>query len=983
VYTIETYFALQIGHTRASGAIIIISNKVIIKAERAPGNRTEFFHRHHWLPTVLLVLLPFALHVPLWLLRRSSDPIWFVSGLTHGPFPLRWPFLDPNVGFTSEALGRLAAWDWLHRVVPWWNSYTGIGMPLAGELQPGAFFLPFSLLLGLSEGIVWQQITMQIIAGLATYLLLRELGLSRLAAWMGGSLFALNGTIAWTPGPATSYCSLPFLPLLLFGIEHARKQRHGAASILIIGVTTAWSILAGFPEPAYISALLVAAWGLYRLVSGPKRWMMARRAIAGFVMGMLVAAPLLIAFVDYMRQSDSLGIHNMGEGSIPWAAFSATLMPYVYGSLGTSLHSLALSQIWATIGGYTSILIILMATVGVACRSAPRGLKFILVAWILLAWAKTFGVPPVMGLMNHIPLMGQTIFFRYAPPSWELALIVLAAFGLDDFLNRTPDWRKPFGIAMGLLVIGIALALPQRAFWERPRAFVPFGFLLLGVSVGWVLVGMLAAGLSWKLLPSRQCRGALACLLVIDAAIMFMVPLSASMRGDQLDTAAVQFLRDHIGLSRFYSLGPIEPNYGAYFQVASINHNVEPVPKLWADYVEHSLLPGFSKIDLSETFWPVVMPDGEGERALSQHLANYLDVGVRYVVTKHGQSPFPTAFLPAKSGEQFITPERLQTLFAALDRLHSTADDHAKPAIERFLAKAILKVSNSYLGSARPADMGRGRESVATLDAEYVMLRSGQSVKIKVVAPSPLIADSPITSVGTMIGGSGAAVDGDLRVDICAGTVCQSGQHLLSGSADNAVLQIPLDNALAVPAEAPLRLTITHEDGSRPLALRLGTAAEQAQQIEGPSGAIPNHTLQLAFEYGMALSGSHRAYADSVMDIWELPNPAPYFQVVQGGPCTLLTMRREDVSAECVAPATLLRRELYMPGWRVTVNGKAAAAVQQNSIFQSAALPVGRSQVRYHFAPPYVEFGWDASLVGMAGLLWQLILIARSRQQRL
>ena len=323
------------------------------------------------------------------------------------------------MGFTSEALGRLAAWDWLHGIVPWWNSYTGVGMPLAGELQPGVFFLPFTLLLWLPEGILWQQVSMQIIAGLATYALLRELGLSRLAALTGGALFALNGTIAWTPGPATGYCSLPFLPLLLFGVERARKQQKGATSILIIGVATAWSILAGFPETAYISALLVLAWGLYRLVSEPKRWTMARRAIAGFVLGLLVATPLLIAFVDYMRQSGSFGIHNGGEKSLPWAAFSATLMPYVYGSLGTSLHSLPLSHIWYTIGGYTSVLIILMAVVGLTSRSAHRGLKFLLLAWILFAWAKTFGVLPVTALINHLPLMRQANFFRYAPPSWE------------------------------------------------------------------------------------------------------------------------------------------------------------------------------------------------------------------------------------------------------------------------------------------------------------------------------------------------------------------------------------------------------------------------------------------------------------------------------------------------------------------------------------------------------------------------------------
>jgi hypothetical protein len=94
-------------------------------------------------------------------------------------------------------------------------------------------------------------------------------------------------------------------------------------------------------------------------------------------------------------------------------------------------------------------------------------------------------------------------------------------------------------------------------------------------------------------------------------------------------------------------------------------------------------------------------------------------------------------------------------------------------------------------------------------------------------------------------------------------------------------------------------------------------------------------------------------------------------------------MRRGDVTAECMAPATLVRRELYMPGWRVAVNGEVPAAVQQEGIFQSDALPVGHNQARYYFTPPYVEFGWAAAAAGMAGLIWQFILVGRSKRQRL
>ena len=60
--------------------------------------------------------------------------------------------LDPNSGFTMQALGRVAAVSWLRGVVPWWNSYSGVGMPLAGEYQPAAFS-PLTLLLALPNGV--------------------------------------------------------------------------------------------------------------------------------------------------------------------------------------------------------------------------------------------------------------------------------------------------------------------------------------------------------------------------------------------------------------------------------------------------------------------------------------------------------------------------------------------------------------------------------------------------------------------------------------------------------------------------------------------------------------------------------------------------------------------------------------------------------------------------------------------------------------
>ncbi|MDR3517210.1 MAG: hypothetical protein P4M00_15475 [Azospirillaceae bacterium] len=105
------------------------------------------------------------------------------------------------------------------------------------------------------------------------------------------------------------------------------------------------------------------------------------------------------------------------------------------------------------------------------------------------------------------------------------------------------------------------------------------------------------------------------------------------------------------------------------------------------------------------------------------------------------------------------------------------------------------------------------------------------------------------------------------------------------------------------------------------------------------------------------------------MDIWELDDPAPYYEVVGGGPCTLSTPLREDVTADCTAPARLRRRELFMPGWRASINDTATAVGPDGEIFEGVVLPSGHSQVHFHFRPPFVRFGWVASLIGALGLL--------------
>ena len=108
-------------------------------------------------------------------------------------------------------------------------------------------------------------------------------------------------------------------------------------------------------------------------------------------------------------------------------------------------------------------------------------------------------------------------------------------------------------------------------------------------------------------------------------------------------------------------------------------------------------------------------------------------------------------------------------------------------------------------------------------------------------------------------------------------------------------------------------------------------------------------------------------YSSPLMTIYELPGTAPYFEVV-GGPCTIEPRDRTRVSLRCTAPARLVRRELFFPGWRAWVNGTPVGIDQVAPVFQAVPLPAGAVSVRFAYSPPFIDLAWLAALAGLAWL---------------
>jgi hypothetical protein len=162
---------------------------------------SQFFARRRTVlpdlsPLLLICMLPALPLLLAGLLGLSANPLLSTSGLAiglkGGVLP-GFPWIDPNSGTTTQALGRLAASGWLDGSMPWWNPFAGAGLPLAAEFQPAAFFLPFVLLLHFDGGVVLLRLALQITSGLFTYALLRQMRIGRFAACLGAVLYELNG----------------------------------------------------------------------------------------------------------------------------------------------------------------------------------------------------------------------------------------------------------------------------------------------------------------------------------------------------------------------------------------------------------------------------------------------------------------------------------------------------------------------------------------------------------------------------------------------------------------------------------------------------------------------------------------------------------------------------------------------------------------------------------------------------------------------
>ncbi len=636
--------------TRSEGAAeeVVASPEVGAPSASAPPSRFAQIVRSPSFPVVAMVAAVVAAHLPYLLGIFDPNPMRVFSGLASGQQLGVLPgfdTIDPNTGFTSQAFSHQAASDWLHGTVPWWNPTEGLGSPLAGTMKGMALFLPFVLLLHFVDGQIALYLAFDLIAASATYLLLRRLGISAWVSAAAGVVFGLNGTMAWNRYAAAD--PVCFLPLAILGVELIRDGvRTGRPTRWwVAALAVAMSIYAGFPETAYLDGLVIAVWALARL-SGLDRNQLRRYlgfvVVAG-VVGVMVAAPVLTALLDYLPNS-FVGGHNgaYAHATVPRFGIAGLLFPYLFGPIfaftGAPHGGAALNRFWSNVGGYTTAATVALALVGLSARR-HRLLGWCLLGVAVLCIGRTFGIPPFLTLFNLLPGMTHVAVYRYSYPAFEFCLVVLAAFGVESLVRKELDWRRiavPFGVTLVLAISAFLLARSESHaisgaggahIWTDASLLWGFGtvaLLLMAVITPLETVG----------------RIVLIGLLPLESVAMFVTPELSTLRGGTVDLAVVGFLQRNTGLDRVYTLGPLQPNYGSYFGINSLNVNDLPVPKTFRRLVQTQLDPNADPLIFTGTR----SANSKGltpAQALAAYLPAYERLGVKYIVVNSRSPELP------------------------------------------------------------------------------------------------------------------------------------------------------------------------------------------------------------------------------------------------------------------------------------------------------------------------------------------------------
>ena len=387
--------------------------------------------------------------------------------------------------FNGELPGRVLVGQLIrHGQAPIWTNQLCSGLPLAGSAADPIGLLAFTLLPP-AAALDLFVIVLLLVAAHGAYGLARRFGADRPGAVLAGLAFAGSGYIACQLKHLAIVSTIVWLPVGLALIDRAigattpTTLARRALFMAAFGLVFAEQVLSGFPQSAYICALVYGSFALFRAVADRQRLGSLRvwfALVAGLgvatALGAAAGAVVILPLSELGSVSDraqALG-WEWSTRLAYWPRNALTfLVPYINGDISDNTYTGPTYLFWEDYG-YVGIATFVLAMYG-AVRERRRPVIAFTIGMTLVAYLLVLGPATPVFRVAYLLVPGMKVF-RF-PTRFlivvELGLALLASVGLTRLGAELERLLKTSPRLPRLIILAICLGTALDLFLHQPR----------------------------------------------------------------------------------------------------------------------------------------------------------------------------------------------------------------------------------------------------------------------------------------------------------------------------------------------------------------------------------------------------------------------------------------------------------------------------------------------------------------------------------
>lgn len=373
-------------------------------------------------------------------------------------YTLKWDMMDqyfPFRYFIGEAVSN--------GIVPWWNPYLSLGYPVHADPQSG-FWYPITWLLGLNGYSLYDlhiEFTLHLIfSGFGFYKLLRIQQIEKSNALLLALCYQASGFFTGNAQHLTYIIGASYLPWILYCFQqllNSLKIKYAMALALLLSLL----LMGGYPALFIIVNYILLFYFLYWLLQN-KYWQQPKQLLPIIKLFFFCGIIFMLMIAGYMLSFiEAKPLFTRGEGVTPEKAMYMSFSPKALISLlfpfATVIKPAAFGSDISMINIYSGLLALLFFPLGIMAKWKE---KIFWLATGTICLLASFGeyAPVRLWLYHYVPLMNSFRFPSVFRIFFIISLLLIAAQGLQFFLNDTKKQLPHFKTIAILLLLIISVS---------------------------------------------------------------------------------------------------------------------------------------------------------------------------------------------------------------------------------------------------------------------------------------------------------------------------------------------------------------------------------------------------------------------------------------------------------------------------------------------------------------------------------------------